>query len=251
MLLFGDYHTHTKYSHNHHGKNTVLENAVCAKSKGLKQIAITDHGYGHLFYGVKRRKVSKLLADIEEAKKITNMDVLHGIEANFTSLDGTIDVTDEEYEKLDVLVVGHHRFTKAKTIKDFFQLFLANMFGGKKGAKRIQRNTQTVLNAMNKYPIDILSHLGYGMPVDIEPIALLAVEKNIYIELNGKKCDFTKEEMQFMINAGVKFIVNSDAHRAIRVGEVHGPINYVIKYKIPSEQLVNLDKLPKFKKERK
>ena len=43
MYLTADYHTHTPYSH---GKNTVLENAVAAKAKGLKEIAITDHGYG-------------------------------------------------------------------------------------------------------------------------------------------------------------------------------------------------------------
>ena len=36
MLLTGDYHTHTIYSH---GSGTVLDNALAAKEKGLKEIA--------------------------------------------------------------------------------------------------------------------------------------------------------------------------------------------------------------------
>ena len=47
MLLTGDYHTHTVYSH---GKGTVLENAIQAKALGLKEIAITDHGFEQLAF---------------------------------------------------------------------------------------------------------------------------------------------------------------------------------------------------------
>ena len=54
MYLTADYHTHTPYSH---GKNTVLENAVAAKAKGLKEIAITDHGFNHILFGLKRKKL--------------------------------------------------------------------------------------------------------------------------------------------------------------------------------------------------
>ena len=54
MILLGDYHTHTKYSRHNHGKGSVLENASVASNKGLKQIAITDHGFSHRLYGVRR-----------------------------------------------------------------------------------------------------------------------------------------------------------------------------------------------------
>ena len=52
MILSADYHTHTPYSH---GENTVLENARAAKKLRLKQIAITDHGFG-----LKRKKLPDL-----------------------------------------------------------------------------------------------------------------------------------------------------------------------------------------------
>ena len=54
MILTGDYHTHTPFSH---GKNTVDENAKRAKELGLKQIGISDHGFSHIAFGVRRRQI--------------------------------------------------------------------------------------------------------------------------------------------------------------------------------------------------
>ena len=64
MKLLGDYHTHTKYSRYGHGKGTVLENASVASSKGLKQIAITDHGFNHPVFGIRRKDIENLKEDI-------------------------------------------------------------------------------------------------------------------------------------------------------------------------------------------
>ena len=47
MILTGDYHTHTQYSH---GKNTVEENAKQAKELGLQEIGICDHGFSHTVF---------------------------------------------------------------------------------------------------------------------------------------------------------------------------------------------------------
>ena len=69
MLLYGDYHTHTLYSRHHHGKGTVLENASVAADKGLKQIAITDHGFNHEFFGIRRKNIPSLQEDILNAKE--------------------------------------------------------------------------------------------------------------------------------------------------------------------------------------
>ena len=43
MRLWGDYHTHTSYSH---GRGTVGDMVLAAKDRGLKEVAITDHGPG-------------------------------------------------------------------------------------------------------------------------------------------------------------------------------------------------------------
>jgi len=51
MAFFGDYHTHTKFSH---GKGSVEDNVRAAVAKGLKEVAITDHGFKHMTYNVRR-----------------------------------------------------------------------------------------------------------------------------------------------------------------------------------------------------
>ena len=53
-----------------------------------------------------------------------------------------------------------------------------------------------------------------------------------------------------MTAEGVKFIVDSDAHRPEKVGEVNNGMNIIYKYNIPLSQVANIDKLPKFHKKR-
>lgn len=252
MILFGDYHTHTIYSRHHHGKGTVLENASVAADKGLKQIAITDHGFNHEFFGIKRKNIPNLQEDILNAKEITGVDILLGVESNLISLDGEIDVKEEDYDFLDVLLMGYHKMVHTSSLKDKFLLCWANNIGKYFGEskERTNRNTTAILKAMDKYPIDVITHLNYGFQTDTIAIAKMAKQKGIYIELNGRKINFTEEEIKIMTDEGVKFIVDSDAHKPENVGEVNLGMNLVYKYDIPLSQVVNVDKLPKFHKKR-
>ena len=56
-----DHHTHTIYSH---GKGTIEDNVKAAIAKGLESVAITDHGPGHLTYGIDRNKLPQMRAEI-------------------------------------------------------------------------------------------------------------------------------------------------------------------------------------------
>ena len=56
MILTGDYHTHTKFSH---GKGTIYDNALMAKKIGLKEIGISDHGFSHPAFGLRKRYLKK------------------------------------------------------------------------------------------------------------------------------------------------------------------------------------------------
>ena len=123
MILYGDYHTHTPYSH---GKGTILDNAMVAKNKGLKEIAITDHGFSHKLYGVKRDQIQNIIMDIDKAKSATGVNILFGIEENLISLDGNIGITKNDLDFLNIVNVGYHKMAKAETKKDFFGLFLPN-----------------------------------------------------------------------------------------------------------------------------
>ena len=72
-MILGDYHTHTIYSH---GKGTVHENVEAARKAGLKEIAMSDHGPGHVIYSLKPKKMPKIFLDVQKEREIGDINVL-------------------------------------------------------------------------------------------------------------------------------------------------------------------------------
>ena len=246
MKLYADYHTHTLFSH---GKGKIEDNVKVAKEKGLKQIAITDHGFRHQLFNVLRKEIPIMRRQIEACKQKYNLDVLLGIEANLISKEGDIDVLPEDEEKLDVILVGFHKRVYAKSLKERFGFFLPNTLGKLFGysKKRIEINTKAYLKAIEKNNIDVITHLGYGMPVDYVKVANHCKKHNVYLELNAKRILFPHNKMQEIIDTGVQFILSSDAHTKEKVGECQLGVRFALKYNIPEEQIANLNKIPTFK----
>lgn len=248
MILHGDYHTHTIHSD---GMGTIEDNVKSAALKGLKQIALTEHGFSHMAYGLKRKQLLEYKKELDKAKKkYKTVDVLFGIEANIISLKGEIDITKEERKMFDVVIVGYHKSYKPISIKNLFNFFIPNTFNVfyKQRKKRIEKNTQAYINAIKNNDIDILAHLNYGgCQVNCVEIAKVAKEYDTYIELNGKRILFTDQELLDMQKTGVKFIVNSDAHLPENVGKNNKAFNLIERLNIPHEQVVNLNKVPTFK----
>lgn len=249
MVLFGDYHTHTTFSH---GKGSILDNARVAAGKGLKEIAITDHAFGHKLFGVKRRDLPVIRELANQAKAETGVRVLLGVEGNLVNQNGTIDVTAEDYKHLDVLLIGYHNMVRCDNVGDKFSMFYRNMLTGiwAPSEKKIEKNTAIYLRALEKNRIDVLTHLNYGMKVNALEVARAAKQVGTFIELNGKRILFTDDEIVDMASAGVKFIVNSDAHKPEHVGECNVALNKLRKLEVPVESVVNINKLPVFHKGR-
>ena len=246
MILFGDYHTHTVYTHGH---STIEENVVSAINKGLKEIAITEHSYKHFAHPVKRSNIKVMREEVDRLnKKYPQINILLGLECNLIGLNGEIDLTEEEEKMLDLIVLGYHKTFKP-SFKNFFNFLVPNTFRFfKPSQKRIDLNTKAYINAMKNHKIDILAHLKYGnCIVDVKQIAEYAKTCNTYIELNGKRIDFTEDELKDVVNSGAMFIIDSDAHRAANVGENNHALNLITKYKIDESCVANLDKLPTFK----
>ncbi len=253
MGVLGDYHTHTRYSRHGHGKGSILDNARIAYQKGLRQIAITDHGFNQVTFGVRRTDIPQVKIDIEEAKEQYPIDILLGVEANLISSQGDIDIVPEDYENLDLVALGFHKLVKGKSKKSTFSFVLKNLFCSlihHTSKKQREINTNAYINAMRKYDIDILTHLNHDCVVDVEKVARVAKETNTLIELNGKRLGMSDEEILKCYNLGCKFVVGSDAHTPNKVGDCHLGLEAALRLRIPDTCIVNINNLPEFKRQK-
>lgn len=249
MFLTADYHTHTPYSH---GKNTVLENATAAKAKGLKELGITDHGFNHLLFGLKRKKLADLRAEIIEAEKLTGVKVLMGMESNITSADGATDMKKEDLQYFDVYLCGIHEVLKFKRFSDFYNIFVKNYsaykFAKKPSDKVVANTTKIYIEAIKNNPIDILTHINYKCFCDLKEVAKCCADYGTYIEINTKKRHVSAEELNLMASTGVRFVIDSDAHSADRVGDTKIAEELLAEAEIPLDRIDNIDgRLPKFR----
>ena len=224
-------YTHTVHSH---GLGTVEENVLAAIKKGLKTIAISDHGPGHKAYGIK--DMDNYLEDILKCKEKYKsiIEVKSSIELNLISLDGELDLPRSYEESFDQLIFGYHKFVGVKNPKTFFSFYLPKS----ENEKAVERNTNAYIKAIEQYNIDIISHPGYGLPIDKEKVAQAAAANGTALEINAKHPEFTSEEIEKCLAAGVMFSVNSDAHSTDRIGDIENAMKKVYEAKIPASRIM-------------
>ena len=249
MILTGDYHTHTPYSH---GKNTVMENTVAAQKKGLKAIGITDHGFNHIIFGLRRRKLAALRAECTAAEEATGVKVLMGMESNLISSDGFTDMKESDLQYFDLYLCGLHEVLWYKNIRDFYTLSVRNYFAYKSGKKPADKlfetTTRAYIEAVKKNPIDILTHINFRCFCDIKEVAKCCADYGTYIEINTKKYHVTPEELRIMADAGARFVIDSDAHSADRVGDTKIAEQLLSSPDMPLDRIDNIDgREPKFR----
>lgn len=236
MKVFSDLHTHSKYSKFHHGKNTIEELVVKAIDEGLETIAITDHAPGHPF-GVWPFKLKKRKAEIEELrKKYPQIKILCGLETDLTTQSGKIDVSKKQRDDLDICLMGFHRtgygnFWRMITFGLWRALFMKN---------NIEKNTQAYINAINNNKIDIVTHLQQYIKVDVGKVAEAAAKRGTLIEINNRHLLWTSEDVAKLLATDCKFVIDSDAHKVKDVGNFKIALDFIEKYKIPHERIVNL-----------
>lgn len=252
MAFLGDYHTHTIYSH---GKGTVEENVLAAINAGLKEIAITDHGFKHMTYNVRRMDWPFIIRDVERMrKKYPMINILLGLETNFNSLNGNVDITSADMKYLDIVVCGYHKFVQPERIGDIFGFYFPNFLLStfkKESKKQLVKNTDAYVKAMEKFDIDIISHINHDAKVDVVEVAKAAKHYGTLIEINNKNVnrktlEASCKDKQFeqIMATGVEFIVDSDAHRVDAVGDFELAKILIDRVGIPYERIANWDRLP-------
>lgn len=229
--IISDLHTHTTHSH---GKGCVEDNVRAAIDKGLQAVAISDHGFEHLVYRV--RDIDKYLADIAEAKAkyAGQINVLSSVELNLMSLSGRLDMPAGYREKFDMTLFGFHKMAGYKGWADKKHFFLQS-----KKTSSIERNTSCYIAAIRTNKVDIISHPGYGIPVDKVRLAKAAAEFGVALEINAKHPEFTVEELQECAKTGVRFAIGSDAHTPANVGNFGPAIRRAEQAGLQPAQIIN------------
>ncbi len=249
MKLTADYHTHTVFSH---GKGTILDNALSAKEIGLKEIGISDHGFAHPAFGLRNRKIPKMRLECDQATKNTGVKVLLGIESNIIGKDGVVDLKEKMYDNFDIFLAGIHKFVMYKP-NSVFPLAIPNLtastFKKTEVSKRLVRNnTKTFINVIKKNPVDIITHLNFCCYADAVEVAKVCADYGTYLEISTKKLHLTDEELYAILNTGVKFVINSDAHSPDRVGDTKLAEKILSSVDIPRDRIDNIDgRLPDFR----
>lgn len=231
-----DLHTHTTYSH---GKGSVEDNVREAFNLGLEFIAISDHGPGHLFYGINRNDFVNIRNDIERMNvKYPKLNVKMSVEANIIRSGSGLDLRDEEFEEFDFVIAGfHYGLFGCRCIRNW----LWNK-GFKWGEERLRElNTKMVTDALEKNDISILTHPGDKGPFDIKRIAEVCAATDTLMEINTWHGHLTEEEIKIAAEVeDVKFIISSDAHTPDRIGDCREGILRALRAGVDLSRIVNI-----------
>ncbi len=238
MKVFADYHTHTTYSH---GTGSIEDNVKVAVEKGIKILAISDHGPGHMGYGIKRKKYKEMREEIDRLNKLYPVKILLGLEANFMSVDGTIDVDDEIRTLSDIILCGYHFGSTPHHLRDIkmhLYAFLSNK-SKRYYEKSKKLNTEMLINAMEKNKMLYITHPGAKGPIDVTAVANIAASKGIALEINAKHGHLTIDEIKEALKTDVMFSIGSDAHRPEDVGNFDACIKRAKEAGVPVSRIIN------------
>lgn len=238
VIPYGDYHTHTFFSD---GTSSLEENIQHAIAVGLKEYAVTDHAFKHRAHGISIANFEVQKRQVELFReKYPQIKIYHALEGNIMGYSGRLD-TEEYIEELDFLQMGFHKTASNESFATWWSFTAMNAIF-KPSKKKIEKNTLAYLRCIDRYDLKFVNHLNYGILVNSKEIAKACVEKGTKIELNGKRVFFTQEDVDGMLETGVDFVVNSDAHDALSVGDVSLPVEFAKTHGIPLEKIVNLNK---------
>lgn len=239
MKLTGDYHMHSKYSGD--SKNELEKIVRRAIELGLREIAVTDHGPSHSGFGIKKEDYPKLRAEIDALNvKYPQIKVLLGLEANLMGTDGEIDIDQDMLKMNDWLNVGYHFGSNLTRDYKWHYYNFCSKFSKKYYELAKKMNTESMIQAMRKNNITMITHPGAKGPIDIEAVAEVAAETQTMLEINSSHGHLTTEAIKKAMKYPVVFVINSDAHTIDEIGEVSEGMRRAKLAEIPYDKLYNV-----------
>ena len=222
MHIEVDSHTHTIASG--HAYSTLAENVASAADRGIKLLAITDHGPAmpgapHPWFFMNMRVIPRIIGRV---------GVLRGIEANIINSNGGLDIDVDIQQRLDIVLGSLHEPLFAPQNKTI--------------------HTDTVIKTMASGQIDVFAHGGNpAFPIDADEVAKAAAEYRVLIEINNSSFTTSRSGSEANCRAlaeavaihGGQLTFGTDAHIANRVGVFDQCVTLTQSIDFPEEQILS------------
>ena len=176
-------------------------------------------------------------------KKYPNLKILYGVEANILDYKGTTDIAGEILEHCDIILCGFHLAASFSSAGDYWNFIVKNKLAKnneKLYQEMVEKNTQALVNAMNKYNINILTHPGDKIPLNIDKIAKAAEKTNTLLEINNSHGHLNKDEIKIAAKYKVQFVINSDSHIKDNVGNCDNAVRAARDAGLDLNRIINL-----------
>ena len=242
-IITGDYHTHSIYSSlgpYKHAKGKIIDNVRSAHEKGLREIAITDHGPSD-FYGLDLNRLDEMRADIAEASAaFPEMKIYLGVEADIVDSENGLDVLPEFIPKFDFVNAGYH-YVPGANMAENFTSFRLHMASRSRIERLRQENTERIIRALTINDVRILTHPGDKAYIDEEAVAAVCEKTNTMIEINCRHLHPNERDLRVYASHELKFVISSDAHSPDKVGRYARSLELAFRAGIDADRIVNIE----------
>lgn len=243
MKIIADLHTHTKYSD---GVTTIAENVAAAHARGLKYVAITDHGPSQISSGIDRALIPEYRAEIDRlnSEYAGEIKVLMGMETNIISLDGQIDLPEEHRQLYDIVLMGFHKTAKPVSAADKKHFWVDALVLNRSSAAKVkQLTTQAYINALQRNHIDIIVHPKHNINVDVGQLARACAQQGAAMEISARRrhLELTAEDAEDAKREGVAFVIDSDGHAMEEIGVFGQALEFCAQNGIGPERVANAE----------
>jgi DNA polymerase (family 10) len=194
----GDLQMHTDATD---GKNTLSEMVAAGEARGYEYLAITDHTKAvRVAGGLTAAGFHKQSRAIDALRKrVSTPFVLKGVEVDILD-DGTLDLDDATLAAFDIVIASvHSRFNMSK-----------------------DDMTRRIVRAIRHRRVHVLGHPTGRLigkrepyPLDMTDVIKAARDHGVLLEINAQpdRLDLNDLHIHAAREAGVKFVVSTDAHR--------------------------------------